>query len=122
MVNSEQIKKELQQHQYEPSRYLSDFSIAGFTYYDGLDVIDELTLGKEVEFRVEPSNPYDPEAVAIFYKDIKLGYVPKNENSLISKFLYFGHTDLFQARIQYVNKGTHPEKQFRVTVQIKDNR
>ncbi|MDO4813527.1 MAG: HIRAN domain-containing protein [Gemella sp.] len=107
---------------YEPSRHLLDFHIAGFAYYDGLDVIDELVLGANVDLVVEPSNPYDPEAIAIYYKKHKLGYFPKDKNSLISKFLYFGHQDVFEAKIQYASKEQHPERQFRVVVKIKDGR
>lgn len=107
---------------YEPSLHFLDFHIAGFAYWDGLDVIDELSLGKEVKLISEPDNPYDSEAVVIYYQDKKLGYVPKNKNSLLSKLLFFGHQDIFEARIQYINKETHPERQFRVVVKIKDKR
>lgn len=109
-------------HTYQPSRHLLDFHIAGFTYSDGLEVIDELTLGQSVTLVAEPDNPYDAEAVAIYYHDVKLGYVPKDKNSLLSKLLYFGHQDVFDAQIQYVNKETHPERQFRVVVKVRDNR
>lgn len=107
---------------YEPSRHLMDFHIAGFGYYDGLDVIDELALGVRVDLVVEPDNPYDPEAIAIYYHDKKIGYVPKDRNSLISKFLFFGHSEIFEARIQYASKEQHPERQFRVVLKIRDAR
>lgn len=114
--------KSIQSFTYEKSRYLMDFHIAGFAYYDGLDVIEELTLGKSVQLVCEPDNPYDPEAVAIYYEDKKIGYVPKDKNDLLSKLLYFGHANIFEARIQYINKETHPERQFRVVVKIADGR
>lgn len=116
-----EIVQSFKEYSYEPSRNICDFHLAGFAYYDGLDVIDELVLGKEVQLKVETDNPYDPEAVAIYYKKKKLGYIPKDKNSLISKMLYFGH-DIFEARIQYKNEESHPERQFRVVVKIKDNR
>lgn len=121
-MNEDKKVQSLKGHQYEPSRHLIDFHVAGFTYYDGLDVIDELTLGKSVELIPESANPYDPEAVAIFYQDRKIGHVPREKNDLLSKILYFGHADILEARIQYVNKETHPERQFRVVVKITDNR
>lgn len=125
MLNKEEtesLKINLEGFKYEPSRNLMDFHIAGFAYYDGIEVINELALGKKVILIEEPDNPYDPEAVAIYYKDKKLGYVPKDKNSLISKFLYFGHNDIFEALIQYANKESHPERQFRVVIKIRDNR
>lgn len=117
-----QMINALENYSYEPSRNMMDFHIAGFTYGDGLEVIDELTLGQKVKLVCEPDNPYDPEAVAVYYKKAKLGYVPKDRNSLLSTLLYFGHEEIFDAHIQYVNKETHPERQFRVVVKIKDNR
>lgn len=84
---------------YEPSRYIDDFHLAGFSYYDGLDVIDELTLGQSVDLVKEINNPYDEKAVAIFYKGKKLGYIPASHNSIISTILYYGHGDIFEARI-----------------------
>ena len=109
-------------YKYEPSRYIVDFHVAGFAYYDGLDVINELSLGQPVSLIVETDNPYDSEAVVIYYKDKKIGYVPKEKNSILSTLLYYGYGDIFEARIQYANMESHPERQFRVVVKIKDNR
>ncbi|MGM0238933.1 HIRAN domain-containing protein [Enterococcus sp. AZ103] len=122
MLNKEELLKSLQDHSYEKSRHLMDFHVAGFAYGEGLEVIEELSLGKEVILVAESDNPYDPEAVAIFYQDRKIGYVPKDRNTLLSKLLYFGHGDLFESCIQYANRESHPERQFRVVVKIKDNR
>ena len=107
---------------YEPSRFYADFHVAGFAYYDGLEVIDELTLGKPVDLVAEPSNPHDPDAVAIVYNGHKIGYIPSQYNRQFSTFLLYGHGDVFEARIQSMNKESHPERQFRVVVKIKDNR
>ena len=72
---------------YERSRNLLDCHIAGFTYYEGLDVIGELKLGTPVTLKSEPDNPYDPGAVAIYYGETKLGYIPKYKNSYVSNLL-----------------------------------
>ncbi|WP_288394695.1 HIRAN domain-containing protein [uncultured Vagococcus sp.] len=122
IFNKKELVETILNHTFEPSRHLADFHVAGFAYHDGLEVIDELTLGKSVTLVAEPDNPYDPEAVAIFYTDKKIGYIPKDKNSLFSTLLFFGHTNLFESRIQFVNKESHPERQFRVVVKIKDNR
>lgn len=107
---------------YEPSRHFDDFHLAGFAYYDGLDVVDELRLGQKVELVRELDNPFDRDAVAIYYKDKKLGYIPAAHNQQISTLLYYGHGGIFEARIQMVNIETHPERQFRIMVKVKDNR
>lgn len=110
------------QSQYEQSRSFLGFYIAGFAHHDGLSVIDELTLGTNVDLRCEPGNPYDPEAVAVYYGDTKLGYVPRDKNDYLFHLLYFGHEDVFEARINAADTAAHPEKQFRVAVKITDKR
>ncbi|MDR2736838.1 MAG: HIRAN domain-containing protein [Gracilibacteraceae bacterium] len=107
---------------YERSRNLLDCYIAGFTYYDGLDVMDELELGTQVILKSEPDNPHDPDAVAIYYGETKLGYVPEAENSQISHLLYFGYDDIIETKINCRHPEAHMEKQFRVVVKLKDNR
>jgi hypothetical protein len=85
-------------------------------------VIDRLLVGTEVELRFEPDNPYDPAAVAIYYEDTKIGYVPDGKNSELYLFLYYGYDDLFEAYINMADSSEHPERQFRVVVKIKDKR
>ena len=93
---AEKIRESFKNHKWEPSRHFMDFHIAGFAYYDGLDVIDQLILGQQVSLIVEADNPHDPEAVAIYFKDIKLGYVPSAKNILLSNLLYYGHSAIFE--------------------------
>lgn len=107
---------------YERSRNLIDCHIAGFTYYDGLDVIEELKLGTPVTLKSEPENPYDHEAVAIYFGKTKLGYVPQAKNGFVSNLLYFGHNDILEAKINSHNPEANPENQFRIVIKIKDNR
>jgi hypothetical protein len=107
---------------YERSRNLLDCHIAGFAYYDGLEVIDEMKLGAPVSLKSEPDNPHDPNAVAIYLGEHKLGYIPKAKNEQVSTLLYFGYGDIIQTRISSVNLEAEPERQFRVVLKIKDNR
>ena len=89
------------------------------TYY-GVDVFENLKIGKELHLKAEPENPYDPNAVAIYYENKKLGFIPKDENELIRKFLNLGYTDLFEVKINQVSPEAYPEKQIRVVVRIKE--
>lgn len=107
---------------FEPSRHFCDFHLAGFTYHDGLDVISELTLGAPVSLKAEPNNIHDPEAVAVFYGDTKIGYVPQGKNKSLFQLIYFGYGDILEAQIQMAKLDTHPERQFRVLVRLKDGR
>jgi hypothetical protein len=107
---------------YERSRNLLDCHIAGFTYYEGLDVMDELRLGAVVTLKAEPENPYDPNAVVIYFEDTKLGYIPQAKNAMVSLMLHFGYGEFLEARINGLNREATPESQFRIVVKLRDNR
>ncbi len=64
----------MKQKKYEKSRYIDSFHLAGFEYYDGLDIIDELMIGTKVFLVLETDNPHDADAIAIYYGKTKLGY------------------------------------------------
>jgi hypothetical protein len=101
-------------------RHFSNFNLAGFTYYDGIEVFSNLKIGSPLMLKAEPENKYDPSAVAIWYDDKKLGFVPREENELLFKFLELGYTDLFEARINRISPETHPERQIGVIVRIRE--
>jgi len=107
---------------YEPARNLANFHIAGFAHYEGFSVFSELKVGTQVELRCESNNPHDPQAIAIYYGETKIGYVPSANNSEFFAYLYFGHDDLYETFITTVNDDAHPEQQFRVVVRLKDKR
>ena len=99
-------------------RHFADYCIAGFTYYDGVDVFNELRIGTPLSLKAEPENTYDNHAVAIYYQKAKIGYVPSAENDMLSKFLNLGYSDLFEVKISQISPNAHPEKQVRVVVRI----
>lgn len=69
------------------SLLLNRFHIAGFRYYLGQQLVHRLRVGDELTLVAEPDNPYDANAVEIYWGDAKLGYVPRNENATISRLL-----------------------------------
>ena len=99
-------------------RHFANYYIAGFTYYDGVDVFEDLKIGAQLVFKREPENAYDPNAVAIYYGEHKLGFVPRDENETLKKFLDLGYSDLFEVKISQVSPDANPEKQVRVVVRI----
>ena len=98
--------------------FYKSFQISGFTYYDGPIILKELKIGTKLKLKAELENRYDENAVAIYYKKHKIGFIPKEKNYSISKFLKQGHNP-FLIIIQQVNKSEHPEQQIRVAVYIK---
>jgi hypothetical protein len=54
--------------------------LAGFLYYDGKDVWDQIRLGDKLSLVREPANPHDPAAVRLEWRGHRLGYVPRKDN------------------------------------------
>jgi hypothetical protein len=100
-------------------RHFADFHIAGFTYYNGVDVFENFKIGTPLSLKAERKNLHDPNAVAIYYRQEKLGYVPRSENELLRKFLNLGYTNMFEVKISQIVPEAHPERQIRVVVRIK---
>ena len=99
-------------------RHYSTFHIAGFSYWDGCMVFNQLEIGTQLRLVYEPDNKFDAYAIALYYREYKLGYVPRSDNHDFSKFLEMGHEGLFEVRINRISKHEHPEHQIGVIVYI----
>lgn len=93
--------------------HLASFNIAGFTYYDGVEVFKDLEIGLLLELHPEPDNKFNPQAIMIWYKNSHLGYIPRSENSIFYKLLRVGITQI-EVRVQRVDPQEHPENQVSV--------
>jgi HIRAN domain len=98
--------------------HLAHFTIAGFTYYDGALAFSKLKIGTKLELKPEENNPFDARAVALYYKDYKLGFVPRSENRIIYKLLKIGMVNNLRAVIQQLDSREHPEKQVMVVIHL----
>jgi len=106
---------------YEQSKYFMDFCVAGFTYWDGIFVVQKIKVGDKVELQPEPENPFDPNAVALYYQGSKIGFIPRRCNAQISQLLNFGQSP-FEAFISQIDPEEHPERQVRIVIRVKDAR
>lgn len=106
---------------YQRSRHIVDFCIAGFRYWDGAEVAGELQIGDSLELLLEAGNPFDEYAVALLFRDKKVGYIPRAINESISQMLYFGH-HIYEAVISQIDLTADPSRQVRVAVKVKDLR
>lgn len=107
---------------YEPSTYCFDQHISGFKFWDGYEVLSELKPGTELAMVPEPENPFDPNAIALYYGDAKLGFIGREHNELISQLIFFEQPDVFRAYVTKVDPEAEPYKQVRITVRIVDRR
>lgn len=78
------------------------FPVAGIAYYEALFAIEQIKVGDKLELKPE-DNIHDENAVEIYYKEKKLGYIPKNRNYSISVILRQGW-DIFDAYVQRVDR------------------
>ena len=64
--------------------------LAGFRYYDGKSLWEEIKVGDPLALVREPDNPYDGNAVRIEWNGRKLGYVPRRENAHLARQMDHG--------------------------------
>jgi len=88
------------------------FYIAGIEYYEALFVINKLKPGQKLKLKPEPSNIHDENAVEIYYKNYKLGYIPKTSNYSIARILNAGW-NIFDCYVQKIDK-----KNFEIQVAV----
>ena len=113
------------------SLYLMDCYVAGRQYYDVDEVWNELEIRTQLRLERDFQNLYDPNAVAIMYdkkiddgdggvfvESFQLGFIPKDHNEFIAKFLEMGWNHLFKCRISKKTPDAHYENQLRITIKI----
>ena len=61
--------------------------IAGFQYYQGDKVWPQLAQGQLITLQREPTNTFDARAVEVYWKQQKLGFIPRLNNAAISQLL-----------------------------------
>ena len=69
---------------------LLEFDVKGFRYYEGPDLIGKMRNGEALSLVREPENKFDKNAIAIHYKNQKIGFVPREKNEVLSKLLDAG--------------------------------
>lgn len=69
-----------------PKRYaLNRCYVAGLQYHPGIGL--KLKNGEKIKTVRDPENPYDANAVALYSKGVKLGYIPKKENTTLAMLM-----------------------------------
>ena len=102
----------------EKKVHLANFHIAGFGFWEGCEAFEHLKIGTKLNLVREADNAFDPYAVAIYYGEHKLGFIPRGQNHDISKYLDMGLDDIYDVRITRITPDVHPEDQVEVIVNI----
>ena len=80
--------------------------LAGFQYYDGKVLWDNMRVGDTLTLVREPQNPHDTNAVRVDWNGQSLGYVPRRDNRDVARQLDRGAP--VQARIVNLKEARNP--------------
>ncbi len=99
----------------EPARILIQESpLAAFQYYRGEAVWPALRCGAPLHLVREPSYRHDPPAIAVYWHDNKLGYVPRAESVVLAQMLDRGQA--LDSRIIALTQDVDPWRRLRFAV------
>jgi len=101
--------------------YLQHCYVAGLQYYDALKIWNKLSIGLELEMRTEPENKFDRHAVALYFEEIKLGYLPRSDNRHIAKLLKAGWNP-YEVRIQSIHNNRDMNERLEICIRIIQNK
>ena len=89
-------------------------SIAGFQFYDGEHIWDQLSIGDMLQLIRQPDNPYDENAVELYWRNSKLGYLHRVENTAIARIM--DQEQEITAKISNKRESFNPWK--RLTIEV----
>jgi hypothetical protein len=88
--------------------------LAGFVYYDGKTVWDQMSAGDRLSLVREPGNQHDVNAVRLEWKGHVLGYVPRKDNTDLARQM--DHGSPVEARITDLQRA--PNGRNRISYEI----
>ena len=98
--------------------HFNSFYVAGFQYYAGSFLFEQMRVGGKVTFVRDSMNRYDGDAIEIRFDGEKIGFVPRSENNVMAKVMDAGY-EIFKGVIQQLSPDEHPSAQVRVGAFIK---
>ena len=81
-------------------------ALAGFRYYAGEDLWQEMREGDRLTLIREADNPHDAKAVRVEWRGKKLGYLPRAENAAVAAAMDSG--EAVDARIAKLRQHRNP--------------
>ncbi len=90
--------------------------LAGFQYYGGKILWDEMREGDRLALVREPDNRHDPFAVRVEWRGAKLGYLPRSDNRDVAEEMDRGTP--IAGRIGRLTTDRNPWKRVRVDVYV----
>jgi hypothetical protein len=91
--------------------------LAGFQYYQGRQVWDEIKVGDLLTLAREPANPHDSNAVRVEWRGHTLGYVPRRENRAVAQHMDSGGS--VEARVSRLRGHRNPWQRIEFEIFVK---
>ena len=91
--------------------------LAGFQYYQGKQLWDDLKVGDMLTLVREPDNPHDGNAIRVEWQGHKLGYVPRRDNHTVA--LHIDRGGLVEARVSRLTAHRNPWQRIEFEVYVK---
>lgn len=67
---------------------LTHFTVAGTTHAERADEVSwEIEEGDKMTMKRNPRNKYDKNAIGIYYRNIRIGWVPKSDNAILARLM-----------------------------------
>lgn len=80
--------------------------LAGFQFYQGKQLWEDMKVGDALVLVREPDNPHDANAVRVEWQGRRLGYVPRRENAAVARHMDRGGK--VEARISRLREHRNP--------------
>lgn len=99
----------------ENNRFDLEFFVAGWRYYDGSHIINQLEVGDLVNFSLDPENPEDHKAVKVSTVNHKLlGFIPAFYSGWMFEVIKKNCT--FYAKIENINPDAVPHRKVNISI------
>lgn len=96
---------------------LQECPLAGFQYHRASAIWPFLRVGEPLHLRREPSNPHDRHAVAVWFRNEHLGYIPRRENRALAGLMDQGE-QLGASIVRLLDEERNPWRKIRIRVEI----
>ena len=91
--------------------------LAGFQYYQGEQLWEEIKVGDPLTLARELENAHDSYAVRVEWRGHKLGYVPRRENQAVAQHMDRGGN--VEARVSKLRQHRNPWQRIEFEVFVK---
>ncbi len=95
--------------------YLLQTFVAGFRFHKGMQLLPLMQEGDLLELRRDPKNSHDAFAVALFWQQEMIGYLPAAQNEVLARMMDAAALPLI-ASITHLNKEAKPWENVAIAV------